>query len=283
MRNTIVAALLLVILVSPCSSAQAYEPMGADGEWDFVVTPYIWLPARSDITSTIGALPPVEMELTFKDVIENFDVFALSMRFEAWKGKLGLIFDGYYMKLNTSRSVVLSSPGPIPITLSLDVDKVDVQQAIFDFAAAYRVLEKPLRKGSDFPVLYFDPFLGVRVNYLKQEVTGRAELSGREILNGTIGDEKTWPELMFGGRFTLQVLEKLSFAVRGSVSGFGIGEGSDLQWDFLGGADYRPWRVASFKAGYRIYQIDYMTGSDFDTFGYDATQHGPLLGVSFYF
>jgi len=42
---------------------------------------------------------------------------------------------------------------------------------------------------------------------------------------------------MFGGRFMLQVLEELSFAVRGSVSGFGIGEGSDLQWDFLAGGD----------------------------------------------
>ncbi len=54
----------------------------------------------------------------------------------------------------------------------------------------------------------------------------------------------------------MQLLEKLSFAMRGSVTGLGIGEGSDIQWDFLAVADYRPWRRASFKVGYRLYQID---------------------------
>ena len=42
-------------------------------------------------------------------------------------------------------------------------------------------------------------------------------------------------------------------------------------------------RIASFRVGYRAYQIDYMTGSDIDAFGYDATQHGPRLGVGIYF
>ena len=283
MRRTAVASLISIMLVSLSPSVHAYEPLGSGGKWQFSLTPYIWLPARSDITSTMGGVPPLAVELTFKEVMEIFDVFGLSMRFEAWKGRFGLIFDGMYLKLNTSKSVALSSPGPIDITLSVDIDKVDIQQAIFDFAAAYRVLEKPLRKGRELPALYFDPFLGVRVNYLKQEVTGRVEFQGRELLSGTLGDEKTWPELMFGGRLVLQALENLSFTARGSVSGFGIGEGSDIQWDFLAAADYRPWRIASFRVGYRVYQIDYMTGSDIDAFGYDATQHGPWLGVGFYF
>jgi hypothetical protein len=121
--------------------------------------------------------------------------------------------------------------------------------------------------------------------YLKQKIDVRLDPQG-PILPGqsiTLGDEKTWAELMLGGRLWMQVLEKLSFALRGSVSGFGIGSGSDLQWDFLAAADYRPWQRASFKVGYRVYQIDYMTGSGTEAFGYDATQHGPYLGASIYF
>ena len=273
------AVLILVILLSLCPSAQAYEPLGSDGEWDFVVTPYFWLPARSDITSTVSG-KSVNTALTFREVVEIFDLFGLSGRIEAWKGRFGLIGDAMWIKLNTSQTVAL--PGPLPV---INIDKVDIQQALFDFAAAYRLLQRPLRQGRALPALYFEPFLGARVVYLKQKIDVEIEPQG-PILPGrstTLGDEKTWAELMIGGRLWMQVLEELSFALRGSVSGFGIGEGSDLQWDFLAGADYRPWRRASFKAGYLVYQIDYMTGSGSDAFGYNTTQHGPYLGVSIYF
>jgi hypothetical protein len=186
-----------------------------------------------------------------------------------------------WIKLYTDDKT-LPLPGPI---LDISVDKVDIQQVVFDAAAAYRLLQRPLRQGRALPALYFEPFLGARVVYLKQKIDVTIEPQG-PILSGrspTLGDEKTWAELMVGGRLWMQVLERLSFALRGSVSGFGIGEGSDLQWDFLAGADYRPWRRASFKAGYRVYHIDYMTGSGKDAFGYNTTQHGPYLGLSIYF
>jgi len=279
MHKTHTATIMLLILALTCSSVQAYEPLGSEGEWDFAVTPYVWLPARSDITSTVNG-QSAQMNLTFQDVIENFDVFGLAGRFEAWKNRFGLILDAYWIKLDTSKSFAL--PGPLPV---INVDKVDVQQAIFDFAGAYRLLQRPLKQGRALPALYFEPFLGARVVYLKQKIDVTVEPQG-PILPGrstTLGDEKTWAELMIGGRLWMQVLEKLSFGLRGSVSGFGIGEGSDIQWDFLAGGDYRPWRRASFRLGYMVYQIDYMTGSGFEAFGYDTTQHGPYLGASIYF
>jgi len=277
----ILAGLLLMMLLVLCPSAYAYEPLGADGEWDFVVTPYVWIPARSDIASTVNGKTVEAEDVTFKTLADIFDVFALSGRFEAWKGRFGLIGDAMWIKLNTSNKTV-PLPGPV---LDISMDKVDMQQVVFDVAAAYRLLQRPLRQGRALPALYFEPFLGARVVYLKQKIDVTIEPQG-PILPGrstTLGDEKTWAELMIGGRLWMQVLEKLAFALRGSVSGFGIGEGSDLQWDFLAGADYRPWQRASFKAGYRVYQIDYMTGSGRNAFGYDTTQHGPYLGVSIYF
>ena len=280
MRRIVLVGLILLVLTTLCPPAQGYEPPGADGEWDFVVTPYVWLPARSDITSTVSG-KSADLELSLKELVDMFDVFALSGRFEAWKGRFGFIGDAMWLKVNMSNKAV-PLPGPI---LDINVDDVDMQQAIFDFAGAYRLLQKPLKQGRALPVLYFEPFLGARVVYLKQTVDVRIEPQGPILpgRSGTLGDEKTWAELMVGGRLWIQVLEKVSFALRGSVSGFGIGEGSDIQWDLLAGTDYRPWRRASFKLGYRVYQIDYMTGSGFDAFGYDTTQHGPYLGASIYF
>jgi len=280
MRRIILLSFSLLIMASFCAPVSAYEPLGSDGEWDFVVTPYVWLPARSDITSTVSG-QTADLELTLNELVDMFDVFAISGRVEAWKGRFGLIGDAMWMKVNMSNKAV-PLPGPL---LDIKIDKVDIQQAVFDFAGAYRVLQRPFRQGRALPALYFEPFLGARVVYLKQKIDVTIEPQG-PILPGrspTLGDEKTWAELMIGGRLWMQVLDKLSFALRGSVSGFGIGEGSDLQWDFLAGADYRPWHRASFKLGYRVYQIDYMTGSGTDAFGYDTTQHGPYLGVSIYF
>ncbi len=41
--------------------------------------------------------------------------------------------------------------------------------------------------------------------------------------------------------------------------------------------------MLSGQVGCRVYQIDYMTGSGTEAFGYDTTQHGPYLGASIYF
>jgi hypothetical protein len=192
MRRALLTALTFLMLVSVCPSALAYEPLGAQGEWDFVVTPYLWLPARSDITSTVSG-QTTEMELTFKDVMENFEVFGLSGRFEGWNGRFGLIGDAMWVKINTSQTVAL--PGPLPV---INVERVDIQPAVFDFAGAYRLLQRAHKQGQALPTLYFEPFLGARVVYLKQKIDVRLEPQGPILPDQrfTLGDEKTWAELM---------------------------------------------------------------------------------------
>jgi len=49
------------------------------------------------------------------------------------------------------------------------------------------------------------------------------------------------------------------------------------------GFDYRAWKNTSIKFGYRIYDIDYETGSGADTLGLDAQMMGPWLGVTMYY
>jgi hypothetical protein len=47
----------------------------------------------------------------------------------------------------------------------------------------------------------------------------------------------------------------------------------------MGLLDFQPWRNVAFAAGYRGLYTDYETGSGSDRFSYDATVHGPLLGI----
>ena len=64
------------------------------GRWHYEITPYFFLPGV-DATSTLGILPPVDIDLSFGDIWTNFDVFALSGRLEAWReNRFSLYLDG---------------------------------------------------------------------------------------------------------------------------------------------------------------------------------------------
>ena len=89
------------------AAAPGLEPLDVD-EWEFEFAPYIWLPADIDGSSTVAGVT-VELDLSLGDIFDNFDVFALTGRLEAWKGdQWGIIFDGMYVGLDGDFDVDLS-------------------------------------------------------------------------------------------------------------------------------------------------------------------------------
>ena len=71
-------------------------------KWVFEVSPYFWAPSikgDSTVSGTTAAL-----DLSFKDIWDDFDVLAFMTRATAWKGNWELIFDGFYMHLDTDCS-----------------------------------------------------------------------------------------------------------------------------------------------------------------------------------
>ena len=71
------------------------------------------------------------------------------------------------------------------------------------------------------------------------------------------------------------------FTVRGDISGFGIGDGSDITLGALAGAGYEFAKHWAVELGYRFYYIDYMDGSGANAFGQEGSMHGPWLGVAY--
>jgi hypothetical protein len=246
----------------------------ASAKWQFKLTPYLWLPTTSG-TSTVDGTD-TDIHAPFKDVLSNFDVKALMGRFEVYKGNWLFLFDGMYIDIEGDFVVVTEDPSLPPLNV-----QPKIKVTMLDFGAGYKIYEDSFSEQQDtsrLPLISLYALAGVRYSYLKQEFNIHTIPPTVPTVHG---DSKNWVEPFIGARFDWQTSEKLTFLLRGDIGGFGVG--SDLTWNALAGLDYRPWKVASFKIGYRALGIDYETGSGDDRFGLDATMYGPIIGVTFHF
>lgn len=251
------------LLVSITAHAQD-GPSGSD-EWRYQITPYLWLPGIDADATVAGSTVP--LDLSIGDILDNFDIFGLSARVEAWKGKWGLIFDGMYVDVGGEFS--LQTPGP----LDVGVD-VDIVQTTLDFGVGYRLVEGPAFR--------FEPYVGLRYAHLKEEITLSVAAGPLGEKGQLLGGTADWLEPFVGGRIVFLLTEKLDFAVRGEVGGFGLGSASELTWSIIAGLDYQPWQRTSLKLAYRLYDIDYEHGSGVEQFGLDGQMGGLWLGVTLY-
>ena len=240
------------------------ERMLNDSGWTVDLILYLWLPFIVDGDSTVGPVT-APLDLTISDVFDLFTPFGLMGRVEVWKdNRFGFIFDGMYVRLE---SIDLIPPIGGAINLN-------IEQAMLDFLVAWRAINTQLGEG-DFPRLVFDVIGGARVQYLKQTVTFP--------LLPDLGGSEWWVEPVIGGRIVLPLSPHWLINIRGDVSGFGIGNASDLTWNFLAGVGWSVNDWFTLQLGYRFLGIDYSSGSGLSALGIDVTMHGPWLGFQFTF
>jgi hypothetical protein len=263
-----VAILIVVIFVN--SLAQGQSANLNDDQWDIQLTPYFWAAELKGDATLRGRTGPVEV--SFSDLLDNLDI-AFMGRAEAWKGRWGLFFDGLYMDLGAE----FSTPRGL---VSADID---VKMTMLEFGLGYHLWETQVGKeGSQ--KLSFDLLGGGRYMNLEGEVdiVVGGPLAGLG-LGRTFGRREEWVDPIVGGRLRWDINEKLAAAVRFDFGGFGIGEGSNLTWNFVAGIDYKLKKNMSLKAGYRIFDIDYDSGSGTNKFGIDAQFRGPIFGLTMKF
>ena len=256
----------------PAVSSPRAQPAGDDSRVDLadlgsegltvIVAPYLWLPAV-DATTTTGPVS-VDVDISFRDILDHFDVFGLSGRLEIWSGKWAFFTDGLYVALESDFSTPPAS-----------VANVDLTMATVDFGAIYRIAELPLGEEEEYPRLTFEATGGGRYGYLKTKVTvGPLP---------TLGGSEDWVSLVLGGRITLDISQKWALVVRGDVGGFGIGTAPDIEWNFWGGVRWQFVPNWTLVVTYRIYGIDYLRGSGLSTIGLDGEFSGPALGLAIKF
>jgi len=252
--TTITAFIALVILFcSPVNGA-------TDDEWEWQISPYFFLPA-ADVDSTVDG-STVGIDMSFGDILDDFDVFAFSIRTEAWKGKWGIVFDGIWTDLD-------GEFGPD------DMIDVDIKDGIVDILAGYRIKTD----ASNGRGLIFDIMPGLRYHYMKQKIKVDIPLPP-PFPTANVGGSEDWVEPVIGGRVVWPFAEKWSLVVRGDMGGFGIGSASDLTWSITGGVGFQFSEKWMLKLGYRYYDIDYSKGSGSNEFGLDGSLDGLYLGFA---
>ena len=245
---------ILIAIMVLATAGSVYAEDVDKNEWSF--TPYFWLPSI-DVTSKVPGLPPADIDLGFDDIIENFDVFALSARGEYWWGRWGTVVDGIWLDMETDGLGPLGNGG------------AQISDGILDIMAACRV---NLTDDAPQEAVSARLMAGLRYHYLKQEITLPPQ---------TFGGSEDWIEPIIAGQLVAPLSAKWLATVRADASGFGIGDGSDLTTSFMAAAGWRFANNWIAKLGYRLYHIDYSTGSGANEFGLDGTMHGPWIGISY--
>ena len=253
---TVSVVLLLVAFLMVCPSALA-EQTSEDKTWQFNLAPfYLWaVTIDGDVTLGTNTVP---VTVPFSDIFDNLEG-AFIIHFEAMrKNKWGFLVDVNY--LDVTNGVTLQ-PGPGPGVQT----NVDFNTTLGELSGLYRINRDKHN---------FDLIAGMRYTKLKNKVT---TLAGPVLADASID----WVDPLIGARWLWDFADEWKLIARGDIGGFGIG--SDFAWQGLAAVDWQPFKHVSFIGGYRAIGQDYEEGSGSSLFRFDATIHGPLLGVNFRF
>lgn len=257
--------------ISAFAPALADDPMTE--EWQFQITTYVWATAvNSD--STIKGIK-TSVDASFIDIVKESDsLFAYNGQFEATKGDFTLQFNPTYMKLGVDDSDVKGGP------LNTKID-AEAEITYLELAALYRIGTWPVGYQPTEQTLSIEPLAGVRYTNLRGELDIKFPALNTKI---SPDDRKDWFDPFIGARTILKLTEEIDLQLRGDVGGFGVG--SDFTWQAAGVLTHEFslfGKTARAIAGYRALYQDYEDGSGGNKFKWDATLHGPILGLTVQF
>jgi len=266
-------------------------------EWSARITPYGWLPR---IDGKLRAGKQTEsFSVSIKDVLSAFSGGGMLNAEFRWH-RLVLLGDLVASRLSsdsTTRSTTVDLPGPLP---PLQIGGIDLESTVFQLSVGlglgYRLLDRPF-PGLDDAADPRDPrrlslvaYLGARYWNTQQETKLKLPPiliagvpvpgTGRKV---SIDFHEWWVDPHVGVLLEMRPWQAFSFALEGSVGGFGIGSASDFAW---AGTLSGSWHFAerwSLDLAYKGlgFQRDFGSGSD--TGSLDTAIHGPAIGFSYRF
>jgi len=233
------------------------KPASANGStWKFSLTPYAWLIAM-DTKATVRNYT-ADSKISFSDIFRDMN-FAGQVHFEAQKGKWGFFIDPTYLKL--SQNGTLRDGRDI---------RLQVEQWLIEFGGTYQLGKWPIDEKGKRSITV-DALGGGRFWYLSANLDTSSNLNPSKTAQ--------WIDPIIGARLNADITEKIIFNLRGDIGGFGVG--SDFSWNAQGIFGYRFTKDITGLLGYRALYVDYKTGTS--SVRYNATIHGPVMGLSFAF
>jgi hypothetical protein len=250
MRATLFSILALTLLPT-FASAQEDDAR----TWQYTVKPYL-LASSIDGEAGVGRVGGIPIDISFSDILENLQMAGM-LNFEAQhRNGWGMIFDYAFMDLGGDTSVGLGG-----------IVDAGVRQGILEALASHRLktgtgtleLLAGIRWWDNQVQIDFDPLIG----------GGSPSLSVDE----------GWVDPVVGLRWTNSLSDRWKWSLRGDIGGFGVG--SDFSWSARATAFYHMTDRFDLEFGYMAVDVDYDNGKAADSglFTYDATTHGPMVGL----
>lgn len=229
--------------------AQEPAPRPSDSEWQFTLVPFLWA-AGLDGTLGIGALPEVDVDSGFSDLLENLD-FAASAYFTARRGEMFWLSEVYYTALDVKETV-----GASDVTIGSDLYWLTLAGGVS--------IEQGPRRSTDL-------FGGLRYVGVNQDASSTGGVVAKA------SNDESWIDPIVGFQVRTGLDQALRCGLLADVGGFGIG--SDLTWEVLPSVSWHFDDTWALEVGYRWLDMDY---EDSD-FLYDVHQAGWIFGLSFAF
>ncbi len=252
MNGTSLAAALLAVLFFPGQAPAA-------DNWQFRLTPYIWLAGIKGDVGTIPPLPAVPIDISASDALSDFEGGFMVM-LDARKGRHGFLIDLLYTDIQTDLA-----PVPPPINLNMkSISKTTIATVAYQYELHNR----------DQSVV--DLLAGLRYWDIDSELQfsgGLGILAGRTIRNT---DSWVDPAIGVKGRAPLGD-SRFYFEGGAGIGGFGVG--SDLFYEINASVGYQWTKSIGTTIGYRMFDVDYEDNG----FVYDVRQQGWQLGLTWAF
>lgn len=237
-----------VLLLLPIAHANA-QGMSPGEDKSVILAPYLWGTSIKG-TSTIGTLPPLDIDASFGDIFSNLN-FAASLHTEFRSNDWVFVVDPTFISLEVDPGITL--PGPQGGT-----PKVEVDMWLVELWAGYR----------------FDP---------KWEVIGGVRYQDQDIAATGLpfpanpGVNDSWSDWFLGFRFTTDFAQKWFVSWRYDWAFAGD---SDLSWNTALFFNRRIGDTMALNLGYRALRDDY---NNRPTYAWEVTQQGPVIGYTWKF
>lgn len=231
-----------------CAAGLAIPAQAADDAWAFEITPYFW-GCGIDGRVGIAPLPPADLDMSFSDIMDNFESgFAIfgTARKGPWLGA----GDFSYVDTETTENLPQARV------------KLGNKSTIAKLIGGYRI------PGEDRPV-QADLYGGARYMRFETEL----DVSGV----GSADRTEDWVDPLVGVNLVWPFAEKWRANLMADIGGFGVG--SDLAWEVMPIVQYQFNRTFSAKLAYRWLDVDY----EEDDYTSDTLTHGWLAGLGIAF
>lgn len=242
----------------------AISPAIAADTWQYNITPYFFA-AAIDATVGVGSVE-TDVDLDASDVLENTESGFMAMM-SARSGDLVFALDASYFQLQDGESS--SVTGPFGRATADGTVELTNRQWVYQPMVGQRVLDDTLK---------MDIYGGLRYTRLRANLdvvvdTSLARFPGD---SSSFKSEKDWTDYVMGVNLAYPINQRWSLA---GLADWGMGQYSDLSYQFLGAVQWQFHPQMAASLGYRVLHQEY----EEDRFSWDVTYSGLLLGLGFSF